>query len=173
MLTVADWAASVGISRQAGYQAVKRCGIPVTGGQVDAELASYLYESRTQMRAKAPPRLTAPAASGVHSDVADALLDRANAVGRLVSTAAESSGLTEAMLDELRDAMRVVPRSHRAEVVLSAAVWDALTADVAAVIAQFDDDTTPLTDLQASEASAYEGGAWCYLAAIGVLRVAG
>ncbi|MGE3596654.1 MAG: hypothetical protein AB7N70_13985 [Dehalococcoidia bacterium] len=49
-LTVAKWAASEGISKQAGYNAVKRCGIPIVDGTIDAEAATVLYRSRTQAR---------------------------------------------------------------------------------------------------------------------------
>lgn len=38
------------MSRQAGYQAVKRCGIPVTDGKVDREYANMLYERHTRKR---------------------------------------------------------------------------------------------------------------------------
>ena len=47
-LTVADWARSVGISRQAAYEAVKRCRIPMADGMVDAEAATALYRARTR-----------------------------------------------------------------------------------------------------------------------------
>lgn len=51
-LTVTQWAASLGISKQAGYQAVKRCGIPVVDGGVDPEIATVLYRRGTQPRAR-------------------------------------------------------------------------------------------------------------------------
>lgn len=50
MLTVAAWAHSVGISKQAGYSAVKRCGIPLVDGKVDALVAGTLYKRRTRER---------------------------------------------------------------------------------------------------------------------------
>lgn len=49
---IAAWAASLGISRQQGYEAVKRCGITVIDGQVDAEYATVLYHRHTRVRAK-------------------------------------------------------------------------------------------------------------------------
>ena len=55
-ISVATWAKSVGISRQSAYDAVKRCGIPVSGGKVDADVATMLYRKKTRARAneKAP-----------------------------------------------------------------------------------------------------------------------
>lgn len=51
LTTIAEWAASVGISRQSGYEAVKRCEIPVTDGKVDPEYATHLYRRNTRQRA--------------------------------------------------------------------------------------------------------------------------
>lgn len=51
LTSVAEWAKSLGISRQQGYAAVKRCGIAVTDGKLDAEYASILYYRHTQPRA--------------------------------------------------------------------------------------------------------------------------
>lgn len=48
---IADWAATLGITRQSGYEAVKRCSIPVTGGQVDPDVANVLYHKHTRARA--------------------------------------------------------------------------------------------------------------------------
>jgi hypothetical protein len=48
---IADWAASLGITRQSGYEAVKRCAIPVTDGQVDPDVANVLYQKHTRARA--------------------------------------------------------------------------------------------------------------------------
>lgn len=50
-LTVAQWSASMGISKQAGYQAVRRCGIPVDDGKVDPDVATTLYRKYTRARA--------------------------------------------------------------------------------------------------------------------------
>lgn len=52
-LTVAEWSRSLGVSRQAGHQAVKRCAIPVVDGKIDAATATMLYRERTQVRMKA------------------------------------------------------------------------------------------------------------------------
>jgi len=51
LTTIAKWAESLGISRQQGYAAIKRCEIPVTDGQVDTEYATILYERHTRPRA--------------------------------------------------------------------------------------------------------------------------
>lgn len=47
---IAKWAESLGISRQQGYAAIERCGIPVTDGAVDAEYATHLYHKHTRAR---------------------------------------------------------------------------------------------------------------------------
>jgi len=55
--TIRQWAATVGISRQAGYRAVARCEIPVDDcGGIDSEEATTLYRARTRARAN-PPRV--------------------------------------------------------------------------------------------------------------------
>jgi hypothetical protein len=48
---IADWAASMGISRQQGYEAVKRCSIPVENGKLDPDVAGVLYQKHTRARA--------------------------------------------------------------------------------------------------------------------------
>lgn len=50
-LTVTEWATSLGISKQAGYLAVKRCDIPVVDGGVDPDVATLLYRRGTRPRA--------------------------------------------------------------------------------------------------------------------------
>lgn len=51
LTSIADWAKSVGISRQSAYEAVERCGIPVTDKKVDPDYATHLYEKHTRKRA--------------------------------------------------------------------------------------------------------------------------
>jgi len=51
LTTIAEWATSLGISRQSAYDAVKRCEIPVTDGKVDTEYATHLYRRNTRQRA--------------------------------------------------------------------------------------------------------------------------
>lgn len=48
---IAVWAESIGIARQSGYDAVKRCAIPVTDGKVDPDVANLLYAKGTRARA--------------------------------------------------------------------------------------------------------------------------
>lgn len=51
-VSVSKWAESVGISRQAGHQAVARCKIPQDQeGRVDPDVATFLYRQRTRARA--------------------------------------------------------------------------------------------------------------------------
>jgi hypothetical protein len=71
--TIAQWAKSLGISRQKGYTAIERCGIPVTDGKVDVEYATLLYQRNTRGRAngKRPEPLatpSAPAPGGAESE---------------------------------------------------------------------------------------------------------
>jgi hypothetical protein len=54
MLTVTEWARTHGLSKQSGYNAVKRCGIPLIDGRVDPEVATALYRSRTRKRLNTP-----------------------------------------------------------------------------------------------------------------------
>lgn len=51
LTTIADWATTLGISRQSAYDAVKRCGIPVADGKVDPDYATHLYRKNTRQRA--------------------------------------------------------------------------------------------------------------------------
>lgn len=48
---ISEWAKTLGISRQQGYAAIERCGIPVSDGQVDTEYATMLYHRHTRARA--------------------------------------------------------------------------------------------------------------------------
>lgn len=78
LTTIAEWAAGLGISRQSGYDAVKRCEIPVTDGKVDAEYATLLYQRHTRQRANSnrPDPLAgaalSAAAAGAGGDAAPA-----------------------------------------------------------------------------------------------------
>ena len=56
LTTVADWAATLGISRQQGYAAIKRCGITVADGKLDPEYATVLYHRHTRVKAGAAPK---------------------------------------------------------------------------------------------------------------------
>lgn len=63
LTTIAEWAKLVGISRQSAYDAVTRCGIPVTDKKVDPDYATHLYQKNTRPRANA--QRPAPLANGV------------------------------------------------------------------------------------------------------------
>lgn len=100
-LTVAEWAASLGMSKQAGYQAVKRCGIPVIDSAVDPEIATVLYRRGTRVRAGAkrqdPSATERPAASIVAPPIA---------VGQQISydEARRRREVAEASIAELKEA---------------------------------------------------------------------
>jgi len=68
LTTIAEWAATIPISRQSAYDAVKRCEIPVTDGKVDADYATLLYQKNTRQRANG--NKPAPLANGVSSSSA-------------------------------------------------------------------------------------------------------
>ena len=70
LTTIAKWAESIGISRQQGYEAVKRCEIPVTDGKVDPEYAGILYTRHTRPRANGK-RQPAVASAGAPAAVVD------------------------------------------------------------------------------------------------------
>jgi len=165
MTTVADWAGSLGISRQAAYQAVKRCGIPLDMGMVDADLATYLYNQRTRQRVRAV-RSAPMGASGAERRLAEALLERGQALGRLA--AAAEGVIDPALLNELREAMRQIPPSHRAQLRLSVDTWDVLAGDLIAAVAEYADDQAQPA---ASVMDDTQLGQLVYLAAIGQVRV--
>ena len=52
-VTVPEFGEALGISRQAAYRAITRCGIPLVDGQLDLEVGLALYRSRTRSRVKA------------------------------------------------------------------------------------------------------------------------
>lgn len=74
LTTIANWAKAMNISRQSGYDAVKRCEIPVTDGQVDSEYATMLYQRNTRGRAngKRDSFLASPSAAQGTPDQAGA-----------------------------------------------------------------------------------------------------
>lgn len=61
LTTIAKWAATLGISRQQGYEAIKRCQIPVQDGKVDVDYATHLYHANTRKRAGGPASSALPA----------------------------------------------------------------------------------------------------------------
>lgn len=71
LTTIAEWAKLVGISRQSAYDAVERCGIPVTDKKVDPDYATHLYEKHTRKRTKGEGT-SLPAGAAVSAVVAGA-----------------------------------------------------------------------------------------------------
>lgn len=75
-LSVASWSEQMGMSRQAGYAAVKRCNIPVDGGMLDSDVATVLYRKRTRARTSerrgtdqpSPPSSSSSQPHDVHDD---------------------------------------------------------------------------------------------------------
>jgi hypothetical protein len=70
VMSVAEWARTLGISRQAADRAIKRCGVERVNNKVDAASATTLYQKNTRPRANADTR-------------------RSTEVGRLDGTAGE------------------------------------------------------------------------------------
>jgi hypothetical protein len=83
MLTVSAWAAEMHISKQAGYTAVKRCGIPVVDGMVDADVATHLYRNRTRYRVN-PKRMAKAARPPAAPTTAAELLELAEDIGQIM-----------------------------------------------------------------------------------------
>ncbi|MFS2004623.1 hypothetical protein ACEN9F_13455 [Duganella sp. CT11-25] len=82
---IADWAKTLGISRQQGYAAIDRCEIPVTDGKVDLEYATVLYKRHTRARAgknsasSASPENDDPASAGTGYETSRARREAAEA----------------------------------------------------------------------------------------------
>lgn len=76
-LTVSKWAARHGMSKQAGYQAVKRCGITIDDGTVDVEAADFLYAKRTRARVNPKRRPSAEDLPPVGGDATEVSYDEA------------------------------------------------------------------------------------------------
>jgi hypothetical protein len=65
LISVAAWAKTLGISRQSAHPHVKRLGIPIVDGKIDADYATALYKKNTRQRVNEnkhpPPDGKAPA----------------------------------------------------------------------------------------------------------------
>ena len=61
MMSVADWATTLGISRQAADRAIKRLGIARENNKVDAEAATAIYRQHARPRAAGDQQQAAPA----------------------------------------------------------------------------------------------------------------
>lgn len=53
--SIAAWARSIGVSRQAGRSAVQRLGIPLHDGQVDAAEATAIYNAKSRPYVRSQP----------------------------------------------------------------------------------------------------------------------
>lgn len=51
-VTVQEFAEKLGVSRQAAYRAIARCGIPLVDGLVDLQVAVAVYRAKTRARVK-------------------------------------------------------------------------------------------------------------------------
>lgn len=125
-LTVAKWANSIGISRQAGSKAITRCAIPLDAdGMVDVEIATLLYRRRTRPQVRMPRHRTAQVPR-VHerNDGVD-LLELARDIAAILDDG------DDALLAEgapyLRGVLVRMDDATLAQVRLSVRVWDALT----------------------------------------------
>ena len=171
-LTVAKWAASLQMSRQAGHQAVRRCNITVTDdGLVDDEIATLLYRrhTRARVRVRPPAQPAARTASANDSAVAplpsdptvDRQLEDLSALGLLALSAIDGKRF-DLVEHQLREAIAALPAIARERLALPLEVWDALTAGAAHQLAiagvPFD---TQLDDVEADAA----GEVWCRIAA--------
>ena len=90
----------------------------------------------------------------------------------IAAAALESGQSIEAMVPTLRAAMHAVPEHERdAAMQLPSEVMDVLTADVAAVVAEFEsDDQGPVTDEPMTDDEAEEMGRFWYQVAAGEIR---
>lgn len=77
MMSVAEWANTLGISRQAADRAIKRCGIARENNKVNGDAATALYHKNTRPRANedkqrsSAPLPLANASAGVAAEPAD------------------------------------------------------------------------------------------------------
>lgn len=125
-LTVTQWSHEIGISKQAGYKAVQRCGIPVEGGLVDAELATLLYRRRTRPQVRMRKYRTAqvhPAARAPADDLMMVALDIAHMID-------DDPALMGEGIVHLRAVLAALDDEQLAAVRLPVAVWDRLCADL-------------------------------------------
>jgi len=119
MLTVRDWAATLSMSRQAGYLAVSRCKIPVVDGLVDAEAATALYRANTRARARnRPPASEASAADSGDAEASGysehrARRERAEADLRELELAERRGGLVDIAAVRAELGMRLAQRREQ------------------------------------------------------------
>ncbi len=103
LTTIAAWAESLSISRQSGYDAVKRCEIPVVDGKVDPEFATMLYRRHTRARAGGKATTLTPAPILNASPAAQGAAEPAAAAVTYESSRARREA-AEASIAEMREA---------------------------------------------------------------------
>ena len=116
MLTVTAWAAEMHISKQAGYLAVKRCGIPIVDGKVDADAATMLYRNRTRYRVN-PGRMAKAArpAPAAPLSVAE-LLELAEDIGQIMVDDDDRPHIFDDGLPHLMNTLGLLARLEEAAV---------------------------------------------------------
>lgn len=125
-LTVTQWSHEIGISKQAGYKAVQRCGIPIEDGMVDAELATLLYKRRTRPQVRMRKHRTTqvhPVAPAATDDLMTVALD----IARMID---DDPALMDEGIVHLRAVLAALDDEQLAAVLLPVAVWDRLCADL-------------------------------------------
>lgn len=184
LTTVSAWAVSLGMTRQAGHKAVHRCGIPLTDGKVDPAVATVMYQQRTRARVRnvtSSSRAGSLIVAGRASSTAvpsscggaqslherAAVLKRAELLGLEASTAINAG--SDRDLSGLREAMRSIAIEDRHLLALPAIVWDALVADVAAVL----EDAPGAGEAKCGDGDASTMGAVWFAAAAGELIAGG
>lgn len=153
LTTIADWAAALGISRQSGYDAIKRCGIPVDDGKVDPDYATHLYRKHTRQRANSqrPDGMASGAPSASPAGAGGAETSPAKVPSYDVSRARrEAAEAARAEIKLAEDAgMFLLKEDVRAQVFeIARALRDGLTNCARRVAA----DVAPLTTAEECEA---------------------
>lgn len=117
--SIGDWSKSMGMSRQAGHQAIKRCGIPVQDGKVDALVATTLYQARTRIRMKAP-RDDAPRAQPESGAAGEDAKPSVKSESDAHDARRKKAEADKAELEALRMAGNLVPREAAERIVFEA-----------------------------------------------------
>ena len=115
MLTVTAWSAEMGISKQAGYVAVKRCRIPIVDGKVDADAASMLYRNRTRYRVN-PGRMAKASRPAVAPPTVAGLIELAEGVAEVMMDDAGRPHIFDEGLPHLMNTLGLLARLDEAAV---------------------------------------------------------
>ncbi len=144
--TIAEWAKSLGISRQQGYAAVNRCSIPVVDGRLDPDVAGVLYQKHTRARANGKRGANSAGAA----DAAGASAGNALATGYDSSRARREeaeAAISEMRLAEMQGKYLVKAEVAAAVFAIARALRDGLTNSARRIAA----DVAGLSDAQACE----------------------